>query len=118
MRRAFAHEAVLAMGVDADTGAPGAAIPAALCGHWEHPPPCPLAAHHIRATRSAADVHIHTLFVAEPDAEGGVRQLIDSALSGGQLAGPDGTTVRWRLLGSQHRDVTAEESEHAQRLAR
>ena len=37
------------MPAPADDGAPGAAVTVALCGHWEHPPPCPLAPHHTRA---------------------------------------------------------------------
>jgi hypothetical protein len=51
MREVFAHEAVVAMGADEDVGAPGAAVTVALCGHWEHDPPCPLAAHHTAAER-------------------------------------------------------------------
>jgi hypothetical protein len=41
MRQPFAHDAVLAMPAGGDLGAPGAAITVALCGHWEHAPPCP-----------------------------------------------------------------------------
>jgi len=44
MRQAFAHEAILVVQPQADLRAPGAAITVALCGHWEHQPPCPLAA--------------------------------------------------------------------------
>ena len=33
-------------------GAPGGAITVALCGSWDHEPPCPLAPHHTRAHRS------------------------------------------------------------------
>jgi hypothetical protein len=41
------HAATLLMAdAAADAAAPGAAITVALCGSWEHPPPCPLAAHH------------------------------------------------------------------------
>src|SRR5215207_9908722 len=43
MRQSFAHEAVLALGDEADERAPGAAVTVALCGHWEHEPPCSLA---------------------------------------------------------------------------
>ncbi|KQC37143.1 MULTISPECIES: hypothetical protein [Frankia] len=43
MRRPFAHEFVLVLAPGGDERAPGAAITAALCGRWEHPPPCPQA---------------------------------------------------------------------------
>jgi len=46
MRQAFAHDVVLAMEPDDDERAPGAAVTAELCGGWDHPPPCPVAAHH------------------------------------------------------------------------
>lgn len=102
----------------ADLRAPGAAITAALCGHWEHQPPCPLAAHHTRAERIGDQVHLRTLFATEPDAEPVVRQRIDHALSGGQLEGPDAVITRWHLHTSQRSDVTAEEAGHAERLTR
>jgi hypothetical protein len=55
MRRTFAHYA----DVDLDPGgaddAPGAAITVELCGHWEHEPPCPVAAHHTAAAREGDD---------------------------------------------------------------
>jgi hypothetical protein len=47
-----------------------------------------------------------------------VRQRIDSALSGGQLRGPDGTTTHWRLRSSRHSDVSTGETDHAERLTR
>lgn len=43
----------LSMSPGADLAAPGAAVTVALCGHWKHEPPCPLAAHHTSTTRSA-----------------------------------------------------------------
>ena len=104
---------------DADLGAPGAAITAALCGHWDHQPPCPLAAHHTRAERVGDQVHLRTLFATEPDAEHVVRQRIDHALSGGQLHGPNAmTTTHWQLRTSQRSEVTADEASHAERLTR
>ncbi|ACL38277.1 conserved hypothetical protein [Pseudarthrobacter chlorophenolicus A6] len=51
MRSAYVHAASLRMEYDGDAGAPGAAITLALCGQWEHPPPCPLAAHHLKRPR-------------------------------------------------------------------
>jgi hypothetical protein len=66
MRQAFAHEAVLSMGDEADEGAPGAAVMAALCGRWEHEPPCPLSPHHVRSERVDDDLHVRVLFALTP----------------------------------------------------
>jgi hypothetical protein len=118
MRQAFAHEAVLVMGPDADIRAPGAAITVALCGHWDHQPPCPLAPHHSKADRVGGEVRLRILFAAEPAMENTVRQRIDLALSGGQLQGPEGVTTQWQLLSSQLSDVSDEETDQAERLAR
>jgi hypothetical protein len=118
MRQPFAHEAILVMEPGADLRAPGAAITVALCGHWDHQPPCPLAAHHTRAERVGDEVHLRTLFAAEPDTEHVVRQRIDHALSGGELDGPDAVVTRWQLRTSRPSNVTADEADHAERLTR
>ncbi|MGC5022508.1 hypothetical protein [Micromonospora sp. DT47] len=118
MRQAFAHEAILLMAPDADTQAPGAAITMALCGHWEHEPPCPLASHHTRADRSDGEVRLRILFAAEPELEDTVRQRIDLALSRGQLPGPEGAHTRWQLRISRRSEVSPEETNHATRLTR
>ncbi|WP_220137534.1 hypothetical protein [Streptomyces himalayensis] len=76
MRQAYVHEAVLVMERDADTQAPGAAITMALCGHWEHQPPCPLAPYHTRAERVGERVLLRTLFAADPATEHVVRDRI------------------------------------------
>lgn len=117
MRQAFAHEALLAMEADADMRAPGAAITKALCGHWDHPPPCPLAPHHSDATRVGDGVRLRVLFAVEPDLEEVVRERVEAALSHGHLVGPDGE-VAWTLTSSHRSGVTVEELPHAQRLAR
>ena len=46
-RKAFAHDAVVAMQQDDSPNALGGAITKALCGGWDHPPPCPLAPHYV-----------------------------------------------------------------------
>lgn len=116
MRDAFAHDAVLRMAAGAGIGAPGAAVTVALCGHWEHPPPCPLAPHHSAARRDGEDVRLRVLFAAEPEAEAEVRRRIDASLRDGELTGPDGTLTRWELRASGPGTVTEEEAEHARRL--
>jgi hypothetical protein len=116
MRHAFAHDAVLLMAPDDDIAAPGAAVTVALCGHWEHPPPCPLAPHHNAARRDDTGVRLRVLFATEPESEAEVRRRIDAALRDGELHGPDGTLTRWELRTSGPGTVTDEEAEHARRL--
>ncbi|MFG2130908.1 hypothetical protein ACGFNV_24250 [Streptomyces sp. NPDC048751] len=117
MRRAFAHDAVLLMEADGDVGAPGAAITVALCGHWNHRPPCPLAPHHTSAERSGGEVRLRVLFAAEPAAEQEVRGRIEAALSRAAFDGPDGVTTHWRLYSAGPGPVRKDELGHAERLA-
>lgn len=116
MRQVFAHQATLTMELDADARAPGAAITVAICGHWEHEPPCPLSPHHTRADRVGGDVQVRTLFATKIDMEDAIRRRIDGALSCGQLLGPDGAATRWQVLTSRRSDLLPEEADHAQRL--
>jgi hypothetical protein len=92
MRQAFAHEALLVMEPDADVRAPGAAVTVALCGHWDHEPPCPLAPHQVGADEVDGELRVRILFAAELDLEAQVRRLIDQALSG-EMEFPDGFTT-------------------------
>jgi hypothetical protein len=117
MRQAFVQEAVLLMEPDADVRAPGAAVTVALCGHWEHEPPCPLAPHYVSADGNDGELRVRILFAAEPDKEGEVRHLIEQALSG-QLTFPDGFATPWQLRASWPSEVSTEETGHAQRLIR
>jgi hypothetical protein len=117
VRQAFAYEAVLVMEPGADVRAPGAAVTVALCGHWGHEPPCPLAPHHVRADEDDGEVRVRILFAAEPDTEGEVRHLIEQALSG-QLKFPDGFATPWRLRTSWPSEVSVEETDNAERLIR
>ncbi|WP_433243048.1 hypothetical protein ACQPYK_39160 [Streptosporangium sp. CA-135522] len=116
MRQAFAHDAVVTMEAGGDPQAPGAAVTAALCGHWEHEPPCPLAPHHTAAERSGDEARLRVLFAAEPAAEAEVRGRIEAALSRAGLDGPDGVTTRWRFHGARPSPVRKDEAEHADRL--
>ncbi|MEU6033905.1 hypothetical protein ABZ801_00690 [Actinomadura sp. NPDC047616] len=116
MRQAFAHEAVVAMDPGEDIRAPGAAITVALCGHWEHQSPCPLAPHHTDARRSGTRVRLRVLFASESAAEASVRTRIEQALAESSLTGPDGVTTHWRLLDTQPSAVRTSEAEHAERL--
>jgi hypothetical protein len=117
MREAFAHNAVLDMEPDADPRAPGAAVTVALCGHWDHEPPCPLAPHHVNADWDGRRLHVRILFAAEPGTEPEVRRRIELALSG-RWPLPDGLIPAWQLRSNQTSDITPGEADHAGRLIR
>jgi hypothetical protein len=121
MRHAFAHDAELVMPATGDDGAPGAAITVALCGHWEHEPPCPLAPHHTQADRDGDTVRLRVLFAAEPDQAGEVHRRIEQALRAGELAAadePDRPRARWQLRRSAPAQVSETEQDQATRLIR
>ena len=117
MRAVFAHDAVLAMEADQDLGAPGGAITLALCGSWDHPPPCPLAPHHTTAQRDGDVVRLRILFAAEPGDEAEVRRRITDALAAGKVETPTGACVRWQVGSEGPGEVRPEESDHGRRLA-
>jgi len=104
MRLAYAHQAMIT--TTGDDREPGAAITVALCGHWDHEPPCPLAPHHIAAARDGDTVRLRVLFVTEPHHVDEVRKRIDDALAAGD----------WRLIESGPAGVDPGEWDHARRL--
>jgi hypothetical protein len=118
MRSVYAHDAVLRMAGADDPSAVGAAITVALCGHWDHEPPCPLAPHATRADRNGSEVRVRTLFAVEPEREGEVRRRIDDALATGRQETPEGSTSRWQLVTSAPAAVLDSEHEHGERLIR
>ena len=90
------HEATVQFADDADPRAVGGAITVALCGHWEHEPPCQWP-HHTDVS-AAGDHHVVRIsFTADPADEPVVRQKIFAALESGQQAGPDGQISRWTV---------------------
>lgn len=112
MRAVFAHDAVLDMESEHDLRAPGGAITVALCGSWEHAPPCPLAPHHTTAERDGGAVRLRVLFAAEPGDEPEVRRRIANALAAGQVLAPGGDLARWRVASEGPGEVRPEEREH------
>lgn len=96
--------------------APGGAIAKALCGSWDHPPPCPLAPHHVANRVVGDDVVLRVLFAAETTDEPRVRGLISEALSVGELTGPDGLVTTWRLKSTAAGCVRSSEQAHAVEL--
>lgn len=116
-RAAYAHDAVVILDSGGDSRAPGGAITVALCGHWDHEPPCPLAPHHTDATLADDEtVNVRVLFAADPADESRVRELIAQALSSGHLTGPDGRVTRWMVKSSGASTVRPDEADHAARL--
>ena len=101
---------------DGDVRALGGAITLALCGSWDHQPPCPLAPHHTAAARDGEVVALRVLFAALPADEASVRAHIDTTLRTGQLTGPDGQVSAWTLLSSGPDVVADDERDHAGRL--
>jgi hypothetical protein len=98
---------------DGSPNAIGGAITAALCGHWDHTPPCPLAPHYVTALRDGETVAVRILFATEPSNERRVRSLIAEALATGELAGPDGGVATWQLSSAAPGNVRPEEQDHA-----
>jgi hypothetical protein len=117
MRQAYAHEAILWLAAGGDEHAPGAAVTVALCGHWDHKPPCPLAPHFVDVVRDDSELRLRVLFSTEPGNELEVRRRIDLALSG-QWELPGDLPVRWELRGCAPAAVRPAEHAHAARLAR
>jgi hypothetical protein len=106
------------MADDADLSGPGGAVTLALCGSFDHPPPCPLAPHATRSDRRDVAVAVRVLFAAEPADEAVVRERIDAALAAGFCDGPDGTRTSWTFTGSAPGAVSEAERAHAARLVR
>lgn len=96
--------------------APGGAITQALCGSWDHPPPCPIAPHHVANRAVGDDVVLRVLFATEAADEPRVRRLIGEALDVGELAGPDGLVTKWRLKSTAASDIRLSEEGHASAL--
>jgi hypothetical protein len=116
VREAYAHDAVVAMRPGGGTNALGGAITVALCGHWDHKPPCPLAPHYVTALPDGETVAVRILFATEPANERRVRALIGEALETGQLTGPGGGVTTWQLRSAAAGTVRPDEQEHSAAL--
>jgi len=105
-RRAFVHEARLALAAGTDTRAPGGAVTTALCGHWEHEGPCRWPHNNEIAVIGETAV-FRTVFVAPPDDEEEVRRAIETA-----LRAPGG----WTVVSAGARPLAEDENALARRL--
>ena len=81
-RQVYVHRAELQLRPEDDPRAPGGAVTTALCGHWEHEPPCRWP-HHNSEPTGTGDTPFRTVFVAAPEDESEVRQRIEIALRSG-----------------------------------
>jgi hypothetical protein len=115
-REAFVHDAVVAMPSGVDPAALGGAITAALCGHWDHEPPCPLAPHYVSHFAVGETVTLRVLFATEPANEQRMRSLIGEALAAGRLTGPDGRVAAWQLRSASPGTIHPDEQAHAAEL--
>jgi hypothetical protein len=115
-RKAFVHDAVIAMQTGGSPNALGGAITLALCGSWDHPPPCSLAPHYVTNTPTGETVTLRVLFATEPVNEQRVRALIGEALATGQLTVPDGGVATWQLRSAAPGTIRADEEDHAAHL--
>jgi hypothetical protein len=116
MRQVYAHDALVRMRSAEGADAVGAAITVALCGDWQHEPPCPLAPHHTQTERTADEAQVRTIFATQPSLESEVRQRIDQALAQGTQVMPTGEIASWQLLSSEAGVVQEGERDHGDRL--
>jgi hypothetical protein len=112
-RKAFAHDAVVAMRRGDSPNALGGAITKALCGGWDHQPPCPLAPHYVSNVADGETVSLRVVFATQPADEQRVRDLIGEALAAGQLTVPDGGVAQWKLRSTAPGSLRADEDDLA-----
>ena len=93
MRQAFAHQARVRLLEGGDERAPGAAVTVALCGYWEHEPPCRVP-HRTDAASSDDDLVVRVLFACDPGDEVDVRTRVEEALAAGELPVPAPNSTR------------------------
>jgi hypothetical protein len=112
-RQAYAHDAEVVLHPGGSPNALGGAITVALCGHWNHKPPCRLAPHYVAHSVDDETVTLRILFATEPANEQHVRALIGEALGTGALTGPDGGLTTWQVKSACASAVRPEEENHA-----
>ena len=106
-RRAFVHEAHVHLNVGVDPDAVGAAVTAALCGHWEHEGACRWP-HNNAICVDSTPAAFRTLFIAMPDDEAEVRARIEGALRDAD---------DWLIAAAGRRELHPSEESLARRLA-
>jgi hypothetical protein len=102
----FVHGAALRLRPGVDPAAPGGSVTTALCGSWDHTPPCRWP-HNNEITTSPDSSSFRTLFVAAPDDEIEIRERIEAALR---------SSTDWEVLSITPRDLTDSEKALGSRL--
>jgi hypothetical protein len=99
VRVGFAHQHAARVVLDpgGDPAAVGGAVTVALCGHWEHEPPCRWP-HHTEAFPDGHALKVVVSFDAPAGEVAEVQRRIEVALLAGRQAGPDGSVTTWRTL--------------------
>jgi hypothetical protein len=105
---AFAVGALIELADGTDPAAVGAAVTAALCGHWEHDGPCRWP-HNNAIDPSRSPARFRTLYVASPDEAALVAKQICDALR----AGTD-----WKVVAVESRLVDELDEPLVERLLR
>lgn len=95
----FVHEVRVILGAGADPEVIGAAVTEALCGDWDHQPPCRWP-HHTSIDAEAGFTVARTVFLARRREAEEVRRRIDVRMSDGRLVGPDGRPSAWQHMRS------------------
>jgi hypothetical protein len=118
MRQAFAHQGLIELLEGGDERAPGAAVTVALCGHWEHEPPCRVP-HRTDVGPTTDGLAVRVLFACDTGDEPAVRASVERALAGGELPVPppdDAPPTRWRLLRSAPAEISDADADVAARF--
>src|SRR5919206_4990476 len=120
MRETYAHQAQLELDPDGDERAPGAAVTVALCGHWDHDPPCGVPPRREVVARDGDRLTLRVLFASSVDDADAVRAAVARALDGGRLSvpAPDGApATTWTVIEQAPSSLTDGELPLAGRLA-
>jgi hypothetical protein len=115
-RGSFVHEATLLLSADADHNAPGAAVTAQLCGHWEHEGVCRWPHHTAVDRRDGDELTLRIVVIADPADEDEVRERVRAGLRRDSLEVGVRTTT-WTVLADAPAALRAGELALAERLA-
>jgi hypothetical protein len=102
----YVHRALLELAPGLDERAPGGAVTVALCGSWDHAPPCRWPNNNEIAVEGGT-ARFRTVFVAPPEDANEVRARIEGALRDGG---------RWRALEVGAGDLDAAERAIGERM--
>jgi hypothetical protein len=93
----YTYEVLVELDEGGDARALGGAVTAALCGHWDHEPPCRWP-HHTETIPVGSQIVVRVSYACDRDEEPEVRRRIDAGLATGTLTGPEGRTSTWTVL--------------------